>query len=304
MFDVLCLSDCCCDLIFWDLPQLPQPGGEVYGGGFALRAGGGANTPMGLARLGCSTAYAVTLGDDALGGLVRQALAEAGVAEDFLQVAPGGATWVSAVLSTREDRAFASFAGNSACYTREQLRQMVAACRRVHTYVYYCQRYPELPALCGELGVPLSMDLSDMPGLSLQALCPLLAQAELITPNQGEALALTGASTPQEALTLLRQAAPNVVVTMGASGCLAALDGGVYRATPPRVEFRDANGAGDLFNAGLLAARAAGLSPERQLARACASGAVSVSCVGGLDEHYTAAAVERLAQEVRVERMA
>ena len=60
MFDVLCISDCCCDLIFKGLARVPAPGTEEYCQNLYMKAGGGANTPMGLAKLGCATAVSYT----------------------------------------------------------------------------------------------------------------------------------------------------------------------------------------------------------------------------------------------------
>ncbi len=298
MFDILCLSDCCCDLIFQGLPALPTDGGEQYCQSFALRAGGGANTPMGLARLGSHTAYAATLGDDELGQIVLTHMRQSHLDEHFLRIMPGGHTWVSAALSTSRDRAFASYAGDSTVYTHEELAHMVSQTRWLHTYVSYVQQYPALPQLCRAAGVPLSLDLSYDPSQTLDQLRPVLSQAQLITPNKDEALALTGASSPEAALDVLLDVCPQVVITLGAQGCLAQLDGQRLRACPPPVQALDTTGAGDLFNAGLLYARLAGRTVPEQLAWACASGAAAVGCLGGLDDHYTRERVAALAQQI------
>lgn len=302
MFDVLCLSDCCCDLIFQGLPALPAPGEEQYCASFALRAGGGANTPMGLAILGSRVGYAAALGTDILGDVVLEQLRRAGVGERWIRRIPGGRTWVSAALSTQAERSFASFAGDSAAYTERELQEMLAQTRWLHTYSWYAQKYPALLACCQQAGVPVSLDLTYDPAQTLDSLAPLLSQAALMTPNREEALALTGCATVDDALRALAAVCPGVVITLGAEGCAAWLDGHAYIAHPPAVKAVDATGAGDLFNAGLLYARSQGWSAEEQLRVACASGAAAVGCLGGVDEGYTRERVMRLAREVRIEK--
>lgn len=303
MFDVLCLSDCCCDLIFKGLARVPAPGTEEYCEALYMKAGGGANTPMGLAKLGCATAYATALGDDAMGALVRADMAAAGVAPDYFQQVPGARTWVSAVLSTPGDRAFASFAGQGVACARAGLEQMVRGARWVHTYTYYCEKFPFLPQVCREAGVPLSLDATFGGEKTLEDVRALLGGAALFTPNEVEACALTGEQDPRSALEKLAAVCPNVVVTMGGRGCIAALDGERLRAATPQVPVVDANGAGDLFNAGLLAARLAGQDAAGQLRLAAASGALAVTYAGGMDARYTREKVEALAAAVTVERL-
>lgn len=303
MYDILCLSDCCCDLIFQGLPRLPLAGEEEYCRSFSLHAGGGANTPIGLARLGLHTAYATTVGSDLLGGVVWDELTTAGISTDYLQRSAEGSSWVSAVLSTQEDRAFASSAGVSANYSPQELERMIASSSWVHTYVYYCQKYPALPQLCQRLQVPLSVDLSYDPSQTLESLAPLLRSARLITPNRDEALALSASGSVTQALNTLSQVCENVVITMGAEGCAAILDGGRYRVYAPEVTPVDANGAGDLFNAGLLWARLRGMDAGQQLCMACACGSLAVTCVGSMDERFCPANVEALSARVRVARI-
>jgi sugar/nucleoside kinase (ribokinase family) len=300
MFDVLCLSDCCCDIIFKGLNRIPEPGTEEYCEKLYCKAGGGSNTAMGLAKLGCDTAYATVIGNDSFGEIIASGLAAAGVKNDYVLRPNGAQTWVSAVLSTGSDRAFASYAGQGISYTYQELCTMVESSRWVHTYLYYCERFPMLTSLCREKGVPLSVDSTFIEGQTLKDICPILKQTALFTPNETEACALTRTDDPSAALMQLSSVCPNVVITMGKKGCLAALDGGRYHVVPPEVQAVDANGAGDLFNAGLLAARLSGKDTCEQLCWAAASGALAVTYAGGMDDSYTREKTEKLASYVKV----
>ena len=62
-YDVLCFGEMVgCDLVFGGLKDLPDYGEEQLCEKFLIAAGGSANTPMALARLGAATAFMTRLG--------------------------------------------------------------------------------------------------------------------------------------------------------------------------------------------------------------------------------------------------
>lgn len=303
MFDVLCISDCCCDLIFRGLDQVPFPGTEAYCKEFFIQAGGGANTPMGLARLGCRTAYVTAVGEDALGEIVCRDMEASGVSSTCIQKNAGSQTWVSAVLSTSDDRAFASYAGKGVALTKTELEKIISGIRWVHTYTCYCEQFPFIPEVCAGAGIPLSLDAAFGEKTVFGDMQPLLAQTALFTPNDKEAYALTGEEDPYRALKKIACVCENVVVTMGKKGCMAVLDGQAFKAEGPVVRMADATGAGDLFAAGLIAARLKGAGAEEQLRFAAASGALCATWPGGINERYSSERVAELAHKVTVSRL-
>lgn len=300
MYDVLCLSDCCCDMIFQGLPRLPEPGTEQYCRQFVIKAGGGANTPCGLAALHCSVAYMTALGNDFMGAIVREQLERAGVAMEYVQSDKDARTWVSAVLSTSQDRAFASYAGRRVNCTREDFSAVVRISNWVHTYSSYCFDFPFISDVCQEENVPFSVDAAFAEHQDRHTVRKILSAAELFTPNATEACMLTGCAEPEAALKVLSDICRNVVVTLGGDGCIAWLDGKMWRVYPPAVHMVDANGAGDLFNAGLIAARMEGKCTQDQLRMAAASGALAVTYAGGIGETYNRKAVESIMHDVSV----
>lgn len=294
--EVLCIAETCCDLIFGGLARVPAPGGEEYCREFAVKAGGGSNTAMGLARLGVRTRLLTQIGQDALGRLVTGMVEAAGV--EIAPVPGEGdvATAVSAVLSVPGDRSFASYGGSPFRLTEELLDRQIRDCRHVHTYLGYCLAFP-IAQLCSRYGKTLSLDLAGGDTATLEEAAPVLRQAAFLTPNEGEACRLAGVQDVEEAMRVLAAYCGNVVVTCGDKGSRCICAGREYRAAPvvmPGV--KDATGAGDLFCAGYLSGFLQGWDAGRCLAYGNRAGALAVTYLGGMDDCFTKENVEKMGE--------
>ena len=127
-----------------------------------------------------------------------------------------------------------------------------------------------------------------------------IAQAGLLLPNEAEAVRLAGADGLDAAVGALVAAGPRVVVKLGERGALCADGSSRQRVSLPPVTVVDATGAGDCFNAGLIA----GLLDGRDLAGAaalgCAAGALSTAAPGGTASAPSRAAAARMAAAATV----
>ena len=198
MKKVLCISECCCDLIFGGLDGLLNLGEERYGTHFSMQAGGGANTAVLLQRCGVPTAYWTLLGDDDAGRIVRNSLERSGLRLVDHEHTPCR-TPVSAVLSAQGDRAFASFA--QPCTLVEDYDALERAIRDadiVHTYLGYCASYP-IAQLCERYGTLLSADTSFCDART-ELFDTVLPHCDYWKGNEDEALRLSGKSSVSEAL--------------------------------------------------------------------------------------------------------
>jgi sugar/nucleoside kinase (ribokinase family) len=102
---------------------------------------------------------------------------------------------------------------------------------------------------------------------------------DLLLPNADELAALTGSTDPASAATLLDTVGA-VAVTRGAAGA-SWVDRDASRSVPAHsVVVVDPTGAGDAFDAGLLAAWLSGAAPEVALTAGCAAAAEVVSRCG------------------------
>ncbi|NUT91624.1 MAG: ribokinase, partial [Saccharothrix sp.] len=106
-----------------------------------------------------------------------------------------------------------------------------------------------------------------------------IAGVDLLLPNTEELVALTGSPEPASAKSLL-DVVGAVALTSGEHGASWVDRAGVLSVPALDVECVDSTGAGDAFDAGLLAAWLAGGSREESLAGGVRAAASAVSHVG------------------------
>jgi sugar/nucleoside kinase (ribokinase family) len=174
---------------------------------------------------------------------------------------------------------------------------LLARARHVHVASYFLQT--GLAAGLGELlrtaragGATTSVDPNWDPAGNWDAgLRSLLGEIDVLLPNAVEACRIAGVpdapddADVERAAAALAAAGPAVAVKLGGDGALAVPAGGgpPVRVPAPAhtVKPIDAVGAGDTFDAGLLAGLLADKPLEEALALACASGTLSMRAAGG-----------------------
>lgn len=288
MKKVLCIAEACCDMIFGGLPGIPRPGQEVYCREFEIKAGGGANTPMGIGRMKVPVRFLTRLGEDWMGQAVHEELRQSNVEIAGSGMVRGDRTAVSAVLSTCTDRCFASYQGSGGSFfTREQLEQEIREADIVHTYLGYCLHAP-IAELCSTYGKELSLDTSFCDTDIWEQAQTVLAQCSYFKLNREEALALTGTSQIREAAAKLSEIIKKaVIITLGKEGSITMSERQLY--TQPAVcigEFKDACGAGDSYAAGFLSGIAMGMSVAEAMKLGAVTSGYCVTWYGGMDRRF------------------
>jgi sugar/nucleoside kinase (ribokinase family) len=104
----------------------------------------------------------------------------------------------------------------------------------------------------------------------------------MLTPNESEALELTGCAGAEEAARRLSALSGRAaVVTLGEAGCVVAEGGRLTRVAAAPVEtIVDSVGAGDAFAGGLAAALSRGEALEEAVAAALRTAAKSLGHAG------------------------
>ncbi|MGG8407072.1 PfkB family carbohydrate kinase, partial [Streptomyces sp. 12297] len=128
----------------------------------------------------------------------------------------------------------------------------------------------------------------------------LLAATDLLVPNEHEAAALTGLTDPLQAAAALLHDVPEVVITLGAAGCLYAARGAdPYTVPGLRVRAVDTTAAGDTFVGALAVALGEGRPMRDALGWASAAAALSVQRPGASASMPERAEIDALAAEHR-----
>lgn len=290
--DLLVLGDVNPDLVltgedltpaFGQIEQLLDSAALTIGGSGAIMA-------CGAARLGLRTAIAGVVGADLFGRFMIESLTARGVDVSGVVVASGAATGLTVILARPEDRAILTFPGTAAALTAGLVPgDLLRRARHVHAASFFLQTAlaPELACVFDEVhagGATTSLDPNwDPQEVWEGGLTEALAVTDVFMPNAEEAQRIAGLADPAAAADALARTAGLVAVKLGADGALAtAPDTEPIRVPPPiGAAPVDTVGAGDSFDAGLLAGLLRGERIERALAIACACGALSTRAAGG-----------------------
>jgi sugar/nucleoside kinase (ribokinase family) len=210
-------------------------------------------------------------------------------------------TGLTVVLTGGTDRAILTAAGAIGSLTASDVPvALLAGARHVHVSSYFLMADSLGPGLAGLLagaraaGATTSVDTNWDPSGRWGEdtwLRAALAQADLLLPNEAEALALSGQPDLAGAVRVLAGragggpggpgGAARVVVKRGARGALCADRGGWWQVSLPPVTPVDDTGAGDCFNAGLITGLLRGLNLPGAAALGCAAGVLSTQAPGG-----------------------
>jgi sugar/nucleoside kinase (ribokinase family) len=309
--DLLVIGDCNPDVMVVGRDVTPAFGQqEKLVDGISLEIGGSASiTAVAAARLGLRVALAAAVGDDPAGRFMLAQLAAEGVGTDSVAVRPDVPTGMTVALSAGGDRAILTATGAVATLTaRDVPSALLVRARHVHVSSYFLMVESLAPGLATLLaaaraaGASTSLDTNWDPAQRWAdpRLAEAFGHASLLLPNEAEALHLAGAPDLERAVAALTAAGPALVVKLGERGALCAEGTRRYLAEPPPVTVSDTTGAGDCFNAGVIAGLLGGLDLPAAVALGCAAGAASTRAPGGTAGAPDLATARALARSVTV----
>lgn len=286
------------------VPRVPAFGERVTAGSVSRSPGGmTANAACAAARFGLRTEFFGRAGDDPEGEAALAELRRFGVGTRWVVRSPGPTTTALVLLGPDGERGIISEPMGFDYGPLEEALEAYSgekdACVHVDGY-----RIPEAAGLVRRaraLGLRTSADLDGIPAEDVEDRVASAVDAlDSVVLNAGLAAAL--APTPEEAAErLLGWGAGVVGVTLGERGAVVAWSGGMSRLRAPRVEVRDATGAGDAFVGAFLAGWLGGAGVEGAARLAVAAGAISVGAPGARGRLPTRQEAGRLARAVAVE---
>jgi sugar/nucleoside kinase (ribokinase family) len=284
-FDILIPGSYYCDIIFTGLPNFPALGTEIYCEDVAIVTGGTLNSVIALQRLGLKVGWSATIGSDFFSRFALEQIEAEGVDTSLLTRLPGKLRRVTVALSYPNDRAFVTYTDPTPDRSRLALEALDRATFR---HLHFTSLFMDEPLLtlldrCHTEGMRVSMDCQHREiTLEDERLRGILSRLDIFMPNAAEALRLTQTSSLAAALDALVALVPFVVIKDGANGAVARRDGLDYAAPAlPIPNVVDTTGAGDVFNAGFLAAYLEGRDPAECLRWGNFCGGLSTTAQGG-----------------------
>ncbi|MFJ6521320.1 ribokinase [Streptomyces filamentosus] len=257
--------------------RAPARGETVAGHAFRTIPGGkGANQAVAAARAGGEVALVGAVGSDDFGYRLRDTLEHCSVDTDLLRTVEGPSGTAHIVVDDEGGNSIVVVPGANGTVTSLShgdealitgadllLLQLELPLSAVVDAAAHARRHGVRTVLTPAPAQPLPPELFDA--------------TDLLVPNEHEAAVLTGRVDPHAAALALLDVVPEVVVTLGAAGCLYAARGADLLAVPaPRVRAVDTTAAGDTFVGALAVALGEGRPVPDALTWASAAAALSV----------------------------
>jgi sugar/nucleoside kinase (ribokinase family) len=315
--DVACLGILVADFFSSPLLRMPKPGELMLVDEITNYTGGcAANTGVGLAKLGIKTGIIGKVGSDIFGAAIIDDLKSKGLDTSGIKKSSNVGTSKTLIIpSVSEDRRYIHKIGANADFSIEDIDLDYL----LQTRLIYVGGYLALSKLgqkslikilksAKEAGIITVLDII-FPGQGnwLNELKDVLAYVDAFTPNNDEAEGLTGEKDPvMQAKALLKYGAGMVVITLGGKGSLLMTKNEIVTAGTYKIPFKDASGAGDAFDAGLVTGLLNKWSLEQTLKFASAIGASCVRELGCTEGLFTMSEAKDFIEnndiEIKIER--
>lgn len=255
--------------------HIPVPGETIKSSLFRMGAGGkGSNQAVACKLSGGDVTIVTKVGNDAFAQALYRQYEKIGLSTDYVFVSQQAQTGNALILVDEGTSQNAITVTPGACETFtaddvEKAVHLLSKAKILLTQLEVNQDANERMIDCArENGVKIVLNPAPIHPISDQ----FLRKADIITPNEVEAAALSGIpiKTPEDAAqaakVLMDKGVPAVVITLGKQGVLAATKSRRRLFQNYDVKVVDSTGAGDAFNGGLVTA----LSEGKDLFEACA----------------------------------
>ena len=236
------------DLLFENMPRLPEEGEEIFTDRFSLCLGGGVpGTMVTLGRLGVECKTVTELSDDMFSRFALDEFKKAGVEPINLYKGDKIAVNITAAAITPNDRTFVSYGNSEGGVGEEELYNALKGAKLAAMHESYNDVYRRLR----EEGTTIILDTGFVEGMSLESYKPMPEIAHWFLPNRKESVIITGEEDPKKAALVLKEYLDTPIVKLDKDGCLILKDGQyIYVKSIDEFVRVDSTGAGDAFFAG------------------------------------------------------
>ena len=285
------------------VPRSPLPGETVLGGDFETFPGGkGANQAVAAARMGGEVTMVGRVGSDNFGDTLIQGLIEDNIKTTYVikdSETPTGIAMI-AVAANGENMIVVAPGAN---YKVSEVDVTNAREIMRDTDLLLLQLECPMEAVTAAIDLAKAYDipvvLNPAPAQPLSQ--ALLANVDILTPNETELVMLAGEDTVDKAIEkVLSWGTKNLVVTLGANGARVVTEGVDRHIPAHEITAVDTTAAGDAFNGALAVAFAEGKPLMEAVDYGMAAGALAATRRGAQPSLPTRDAVESLIKSSHV----
>ena len=267
--------------------RIPRVGETVLARDLRYVEGGkGANQTVAAARLGGEVSMIGAVGSDDMGDRLLEVLEKDGVDISGIKRSSESSGIALIVVDANGDNAITVISGANHDVQVHDVRQQESKIARSAIVLAQLECPLDVVAEAMILAKKhgCTSVLNPAPAQALPA--ELLANVDILTPNETELQLLSGHSTgtPDQvkaaAAILMKSGIKTLIVTLGSQGCYCISEAGEVFYPSYRVKMIDSTAAGDCFNGALVAALDRGESMHDAIHYAMKAAAISVSRAG------------------------
>lgn len=242
------------DLLFQGFDRLAGVGEELYCKDFSLQLGGGLPaTLINLGRLGIETKIATELGNDIFSTFAREQFLENGVAPTNLYEGDKIPLNITSAIILPKDRTFYTYGKGTIEPDDKAKEEFYSIAKGSKITMMQLGGFLDVYKKLKSEGTALVLDTGWDDDMTLEKYSDYLEIADYYTPNQKEAIKITGADNAHDAAAILTKYFEKSIVKVDKDGCIGIENGKEY-FVKSIDEFKnvDSTGAGDAFLSGFM----------------------------------------------------
>lgn len=287
------------DLLYEDMPKIPDVGEEIYTDKFSCQLGGGLPaTLINIGRLGIESKIATELGGDMFSAFALEQYKKNNVEPMNIYKGSSIPLNITSAIILKDDRSFITYGKGSIEPDDEAKESFYNMAHGAKICLMQPGGFIEVYKKLKSEGTLMVLDMGWDENMSVEKYSDLLDTADIYTPNRKEALRITGAANENDAADALKKYFDRVIVKVDKDGCIG-IDNGerFFVKSVEKFKNKDSTGAGDAFLAGLCYGLFYDYPLEDCIEFGNIAGGKAVTAVGALSAYVTEKELLELKEE-------
>lgn len=287
------------DLLYEDMPKIPDVGEEIYTDKFSCQLGGGLPaTLINIGRLGIESKIATELGGDMFSAFAAEQYKKNNVEPMNIYKGSSIPLNITSAIILKDDRSFITYGKGSIEPDDEAKESFYNMAHGAKICLMQPGGFIEVYKKLKSEGTLMVLDMGWDENMSVEKYSDLLDTADIYTPNRKEALRITGAANENDAADALKKYFDRVIVKVDKDGCIG-IDNGerFFVKSVEKFKNKDSTGAGDAFLAGLCYGLFYDYPLEDCIEFGNITGGKAVTAVGALSAYVTEKELLKLKEE-------